>query len=191
MAVCLYGCLSVRLFVCTAVCLAVCLFARYLENKLTYRLEIEIHYSYGRGVRTTGGLFQLVLSLSLTEGSLAFTLPVTQFVAFDELRLMLLSLRRVRRLSQDNQIKQRRAWPLLGLVTAERSCPCKRPACPAIGVGSEVTFKPLVPRSPFFVFDIDQYVGLLGLLSSFYSIILSRDTPKIKSKKLSLQISYN
>ncbi|KAG8303400.1 Jumonji and AT-rich interaction domain containing 2, variant 2 [Homalodisca vitripennis] len=29
----------------------------------------------------------------------------------------------VRRLSQDNQIKQRRAWPLLGQVTAERSCP--------------------------------------------------------------------
>ncbi|KAG8324939.1 hypothetical protein J6590_079587 [Homalodisca vitripennis] len=53
---------------------------------------------------------------------------------------------RVRRLSQDNQIKQRRAGPLLGQVTAERSCPCKRPACPAIGGGSEVTFKPLVPR---------------------------------------------
>ncbi|KAG8296205.1 Transmembrane channel-like protein 5 [Homalodisca vitripennis] len=52
----------------------------------------------------------------------------------------------VRRLSQDNQIKQRRAWLLLGQVTAERSCPCKRPACPAIGGGSEVTFKPLVPR---------------------------------------------
>ncbi|KAG8270042.1 hypothetical protein J6590_093868 [Homalodisca vitripennis] len=31
-------------------------------------------------------------------------------------------------------------------VTAERSYPCKRPACPAIGGGSEVTFKPLVPR---------------------------------------------
>ncbi|KAG8264717.1 hypothetical protein J6590_004734 [Homalodisca vitripennis] len=31
-------------------------------------------------------------------------------------------------------------------VTAERSCPCKRPACPAIGGGSEVTYKPLVPR---------------------------------------------
>ncbi|KAG8242546.1 hypothetical protein J6590_063117 [Homalodisca vitripennis] len=25
-------------------------------------------------------------------------------------------------------------------VTAERSCPCKRPACPAIGGGSEVTY---------------------------------------------------
>ncbi|KAG8275830.1 hypothetical protein J6590_078170, partial [Homalodisca vitripennis] len=54
--------------------------------------------------------------------------------------------KRVRRLSQDNQIKQRRAWLLLGWLTAERSCPCKRPACPAIGGGSEVTFKPLVPR---------------------------------------------
>ncbi|KAG8256274.1 hypothetical protein J6590_072179 [Homalodisca vitripennis] len=31
-------------------------------------------------------------------------------------------------------------------VTAERSRPCKQPACPAIGGGSEVTFKPLVPR---------------------------------------------
>ncbi|KAG8283778.1 hypothetical protein J6590_011149 [Homalodisca vitripennis] len=50
------------------------------------------------------------------------------------------------RLSQDNQIKQRRAWLLLGWATAERSCPCKQPACPAIGGGSEVTFKPLVPR---------------------------------------------
>ncbi|KAG8268964.1 hypothetical protein J6590_011575 [Homalodisca vitripennis] len=45
---------------------------------------------------------------------------------------------RVRRLSQDNQIKQRRAWVLLGWVTAERSCPCKRSTCPAIGGGSEV-----------------------------------------------------
>ncbi|KAG8265749.1 hypothetical protein J6590_087971 [Homalodisca vitripennis] len=52
----------------------------------------------------------------------------------------------VRRLSQDNQIKQRRAWLQLGQVTAERSCPCKRPACPGIGGGSEVSFKPLVPR---------------------------------------------
>ncbi|KAG8257248.1 hypothetical protein J6590_053896 [Homalodisca vitripennis] len=46
--------------------------------------------------------------------------------------------------SQDNQIKQRRAWLLLGWVTAERYCPCKQPACPAVGGGSEVTFKPLV-----------------------------------------------
>ncbi|KAG8331427.1 hypothetical protein J6590_042195 [Homalodisca vitripennis] len=43
-------------------------------------------------------------------------------------------------------IKQRRAWLLLGWVTAERSCPCKQFACPDIGGGSEVTFKPLVPR---------------------------------------------
>ncbi|KAG8311996.1 hypothetical protein J6590_031459 [Homalodisca vitripennis] len=35
----------------------------------------------------------------------------------------------VRRLSQDNQIKQCRAWLLLGWVTAERSCLCKRPGC--------------------------------------------------------------
>ncbi|KAG8245289.1 hypothetical protein J6590_005603 [Homalodisca vitripennis] len=44
-----------------------------------------------------------------------------------------------------NQIKQRQAWLLLGWVTAKRSCPCKQPACPAIGGASEVTFKPLVP----------------------------------------------
>ncbi|KAG8241269.1 hypothetical protein J6590_090278 [Homalodisca vitripennis] len=31
-------------------------------------------------------------------------------------------------------------------VIAERYCPCKQPACPAIGGGSEVTFKPLVPK---------------------------------------------
>ncbi|KAG8282658.1 hypothetical protein J6590_031909 [Homalodisca vitripennis] len=30
--------------------------------------------------------------------------------------------------------------------TTERSCPCKQPACPAVGGGSEVTLKPLVPR---------------------------------------------
>ncbi|KAG8300878.1 hypothetical protein J6590_065609 [Homalodisca vitripennis] len=51
-----------------------------------------------------------------------------------------------RGLSQDNQSKQRQAWLLLGWVTAERSCPCKQPACPAVGGCSEVTFKPLVPR---------------------------------------------
>ncbi|KAG8318274.1 hypothetical protein J6590_006586 [Homalodisca vitripennis] len=28
------------------------------------------------------------------------------------------------------------------------SCPCKQPACPAIGGGSEVTFKPLIPGGP-------------------------------------------
>ncbi|KAG8289096.1 hypothetical protein J6590_003430 [Homalodisca vitripennis] len=52
----------------------------------------------------------------------------------------------IQRLSQDNQIKHRPVWLLLGWVTAERSCSCKQPACPAIGGGSEVTSKPLVPR---------------------------------------------
>ncbi|KAG8329512.1 hypothetical protein J6590_084349, partial [Homalodisca vitripennis] len=56
------------------------------------------------------------------------------------------AVKRVQRLSQDNRIKQRRVWLLLGCVTVERSCPCKQPACPAVGGGSEVTFKPLVPR---------------------------------------------
>ncbi|KAG8303132.1 hypothetical protein J6590_018596 [Homalodisca vitripennis] len=50
------------------------------------------------------------------------------------------------RLSPDNRIKQRRAWLLLGWLTAERSCPCKQSACPAINGGSEVTLKPLVSR---------------------------------------------
>ncbi|KAG8282667.1 hypothetical protein J6590_031918 [Homalodisca vitripennis] len=50
----------------------------------------------------------------------------------------------VPRLSQDNRIKQRRAWLLLGWVTAERSCPCKQPACPTVGGFSEVTYKQLV-----------------------------------------------
>ncbi|KAG8280609.1 hypothetical protein J6590_077602 [Homalodisca vitripennis] len=54
---------------------------------------------------------------------------------------------RVQWLSQDNRIKQRRAWLLLVWVTAERSCPCKQPFCPTIVGVSEVTFKPLVPRS--------------------------------------------
>ncbi|KAG8292649.1 hypothetical protein J6590_034842 [Homalodisca vitripennis] len=43
-------------------------------------------------------------------------------------------------------VDARSAWLLLGWVTAKRSCPCKQPACPAIGGGSEITFKPLVPR---------------------------------------------
>ncbi|KAG8304894.1 hypothetical protein J6590_083338 [Homalodisca vitripennis] len=44
------------------------------------------------------------------------------------------------------RIKQRRAWLRFRWMTAERSCPCKQPSCPAIGGGSEVTFKPLVPK---------------------------------------------
>ncbi|KAG8326548.1 hypothetical protein J6590_038426 [Homalodisca vitripennis] len=55
-------------------------------------------------------------------------------------------LLRVQQLSQNNRIKQRRAWLLLGWVTAERCRPCKLPASPAVGGRSEVTFKPLAPR---------------------------------------------
>ncbi|KAG8315735.1 hypothetical protein J6590_065505 [Homalodisca vitripennis] len=40
-------------------------------------------------------------------------------------------------------------WLLLGWVTAERSCPYKQLACPAVGGGSEVTFKPLFPSANF------------------------------------------
>ncbi|KAG8336441.1 hypothetical protein J6590_044214 [Homalodisca vitripennis] len=46
-------------------------------------------------------------------------------------------------LSQENRIKQCRTWLLLGWVTAERLCLCKQLACPAVGSGSKVTFKPL------------------------------------------------
>ncbi|KAG8304285.1 hypothetical protein J6590_097445 [Homalodisca vitripennis] len=60
--------------------------------------------------------------------------------------VFLLSHQRVPKLSQDNRIKQRRARLLLVWVTAERSCLIKQLACPAIGGGSEVIFKPLVPR---------------------------------------------
>ncbi|KAG8274375.1 hypothetical protein J6590_004401 [Homalodisca vitripennis] len=35
--------------------------------------------------------------------------------------------------------KQLRAWLLLGWVSAERICPCKQPACLAIGCDSEVS----------------------------------------------------
>ncbi|KAG8271229.1 hypothetical protein J6590_068119 [Homalodisca vitripennis] len=87
------------------------------------------------------------------------TSVVSQFV---NVRILNVTQRKVfqwvQRLSQDNRIKHRRAWVLLGWVTAERSYPCKRPACPAIGCGSEVTFKPLVPR-------LSVRVGFLSLTS--------------------------
>ncbi|KAG8293436.1 hypothetical protein J6590_016395 [Homalodisca vitripennis] len=49
-------------------------------------------------------------------------------------------------------------------VNAERSCPCKRPACPAIGGGSEVTFKPLVPRLSV----IEGFLALTSPASDMY-----------------------
>ncbi|KAG8266426.1 hypothetical protein J6590_072555 [Homalodisca vitripennis] len=48
-------------------------------------------------------------------------------------------------LSEDNRINISRAWLLPGLLTAQRPCSCKQPACPTVGGGSEVTFKQLVP----------------------------------------------
>ncbi|KAG8252764.1 hypothetical protein J6590_049311 [Homalodisca vitripennis] len=53
---------------------------------------------------------------------------------------------RITGLSRGNRIKQRRAWLLLGWMTAERSCPCKQLACPAVDSGSEVTFKSLISK---------------------------------------------
>ncbi|KAG8242228.1 hypothetical protein J6590_070062 [Homalodisca vitripennis] len=79
---------------------------------------------------------------------------------------------RVQRLSQDNRrIKQRQAWLLLGCVTPERSCPCKQPACPAVGGGSEVIFKLLVPRlsvrEGFLALTSPGIIRLLFLLFTF------------------------
>ncbi|KAG8307281.1 hypothetical protein J6590_024927 [Homalodisca vitripennis] len=90
----------------------------------------------------------LLISTAL-RASVAPSAPICTFVnerktSFDIL-LNSSSDHLVQWLSQDNRIKQRRAWLLLGWMTAERSCPCKQPTCPAIGGGSEVTFKPLVP----------------------------------------------
>ncbi|KAG8307348.1 hypothetical protein J6590_024998 [Homalodisca vitripennis] len=48
----------------------------------------------------------------------------------------------------DESINVERAWLLLVWVTAERSCPCKQSACPAVGGGSEVTFKRYVFTLP-------------------------------------------
>ncbi|KAG8329288.1 hypothetical protein J6590_089990 [Homalodisca vitripennis] len=59
-----------------------------------------------------------------------------------------------------------RAWLLLGWVTAERSCPCKQPACLTIGGDSEVTFKPLVPR-------LSVIEGFLALTSPVVSAMQS------------------
>ncbi|KAG8336554.1 hypothetical protein J6590_042071 [Homalodisca vitripennis] len=49
----------------------------------------------------------------------------------------------------DNRIKQRRAWMLLGWMTAELSCPCKQPAFPAVGGSSEVTLSRWSPGTNF------------------------------------------
>ncbi|KAG8337042.1 hypothetical protein J6590_034130 [Homalodisca vitripennis] len=46
-----------------------------------------------------------------------------------------------------------RAWLLLGWVTAERPCPCKLPACPVIGGGSEVSWSPGCVRADSVVFE--------------------------------------
>ncbi|KAG8275801.1 hypothetical protein J6590_078779 [Homalodisca vitripennis] len=55
-------------------------------------------------------------------------------------------------------------------VTDERSCPCKLPACPAIGGGSEVTFKPLVPS----IKNIDGHIRLTFCKAADKTIIGQR-----------------
>ncbi|KAG8319862.1 hypothetical protein J6590_082672 [Homalodisca vitripennis] len=77
--------------------------------------------------------------------------------------------------SQDNRIKQRRAWLLLGRMIAERSCPCKQPACPAVGGGPDVTFKPLVPR-------LSVRESLLALTSPVPDILMSNDMSRPRER---------
>ncbi|KAG8335086.1 hypothetical protein J6590_077163 [Homalodisca vitripennis] len=48
-----------------------------------------------------------------------------------------------------------------------RFCPCKQPTCPAVGGGSEITFKPLVPR-------LNVRVGFLALTSPVHPSEASR-----------------
>ncbi|KAG8275942.1 hypothetical protein J6590_075144 [Homalodisca vitripennis] len=73
------------------------------------------------------------------------------------------------------QVKQRGAWLLLGWVTAERSCPCKQPACPAVGGGSGVTFKPFVPRLSV----IEDFLVLTspGKIRHFYFTLYLGEVP--------------
>ncbi|KAG8252780.1 hypothetical protein J6590_049327 [Homalodisca vitripennis] len=67
------------------------------------------------------------------------------------------------RLSQDNRIKQRRAWQLLGWVTAERSCPCKQPACPAIRKSLKSRWSPGCVREGFLALNSPEgYKAALG-----------------------------
>ncbi|KAG8261851.1 hypothetical protein J6590_064707 [Homalodisca vitripennis] len=105
----------------------------------------------GAQAHTNGqGHFRLVLlQLQITLDDLAHRPSVQTSVACtseEQKEDIPLDSLRLQRLSQYNRIKQRRAWLLLRWLTAERSYPCKQPACLAIVGGSEVTFKPLVPR---------------------------------------------
>ncbi|KAG8253667.1 hypothetical protein J6590_029241 [Homalodisca vitripennis] len=60
-------------------------------------------------------------------------------------------------------------------MTAERSCPCKQPACPAIGGGSEVTFEPLIPRAASLESD-----AVTDLTPEIYNHVrLKRSTHKV------------
>ncbi|KAG8328700.1 hypothetical protein J6590_103760 [Homalodisca vitripennis] len=61
-------------------------------------------------------------------------------------------------------------WLLLGWVTAERSCPCKQPVCPAVGGDSEVTIKPLVPRLKYCEFPDSQFADTL--LAQLFKVLI-------------------
>ncbi|KAG8292143.1 hypothetical protein J6590_046969 [Homalodisca vitripennis] len=94
-------------------------------------------------------------SLGLTSVDLPISRPLTFLPMQGSTGL----IRRVRQSQQDTfsshrvfrkllliQIKQRRAWLLLGWVTTKRYCPCKQSACSTVSGGLEVTFMTLVPR---------------------------------------------
>ncbi|KAG8325542.1 hypothetical protein J6590_065994 [Homalodisca vitripennis] len=91
-----------------------------------YVMKVE----YGPSVSTDTALIQFPNVMN----------AIDKFVIIDLSISVLLQLR-VQRLSQATSGVVA-AWR----VTAERSCPCKQPAYPAIGGGSEGTFKSLVPR---------------------------------------------
>ncbi|KAG8307305.1 hypothetical protein J6590_024953 [Homalodisca vitripennis] len=60
--------------------------------------------------------------------------------------------------SQDNRIKQRRAWLLLGWVTAERYCPCKQLSCSS---ARPLVFRRLSVREDFLPYVVSSYLTMI------------------------------
>ncbi|KAG8245062.1 hypothetical protein J6590_009138 [Homalodisca vitripennis] len=94
----------------------------------------------GGGCGGGGPKFCLLLNIHKEEVRLARGCPGLLFIL--KHRLDSFSGRVDLFVQRDNRIKQRRAWLVLGWVAAERSCPCKQPACPP------PLIKPIVPK-PF------------------------------------------
>ncbi|KAG8260884.1 hypothetical protein J6590_086729 [Homalodisca vitripennis] len=59
-------------------------------------------------------------------------------------------------------------------LIAERSCTCKELNCPAVGGGSEVTFKPLVPKLNSVTRQDIGPVGLI-LLAEYVRVVSAID----------------